>query len=109
MKFSYGTETYYDSLGQPSYVTLMYNGVKDEGSVAPLGHATPKEAWEAYFTALNAYIADNRATAIEWRVPPQLEERDLSPERAKKFGAYPKGSQKFLVYSRLSVIERAPQ
>lgn len=107
MKFTYGTNTYLDTIDQP-YVTLMCGGLKEEGAPGPVGHATPEEAWAAYFERLNLYIADNRATAIEWRVPAQLEERDLSRKASKLWDGYPKGSQKYVVYSRLSVIERAP-
>lgn len=106
--FTYGTGIHLDTLGHP-YDALMCDGIKEEGAHGPLGHATPEAAWAAYFSALNAYIADNRATAIEWRVPAQLVERDLSREHSKLWGSYPKGSQKYVIYSRLSVIARAPR
>jgi len=77
-----------DSLGQP-YVTLTQVGVKTETDELT-GAKDQNEAWAAYWSALSAYCETEKATAIEWRVPPTLEQHE----------------DKIYVRSRLSVIER---
>lgn len=91
MKFTIGTDGSLDTQGNP-YLTFQHEGPLYEGDVGPKGFPTRHEAWAAYFDRLNAFIEAERAVAIEWRMPPEIEQRP--------------GVDEYRVYSRLSVIGR---
>lgn len=56
--------------GGVPYVSFIVKAVVPEGGKPPTGCATLDEAWSVFNESLAGYLRAERASTVEWRIPP---------------------------------------